>query len=117
MYTRRTFPEFMSCKYVTLKDLTDRLDSTVCRYGGKLVYVRVKPTGPEVNLHLYDWPNVNSVIKTIKPDDPLFDISLLDLGYFNYVSNGENFALYPYRLSSKKYKQGTYTGYVYIKIS
>lgn len=109
------FAEEMPCLYETLKDLADRLDSTICRYEGKVVYVRVMIEDDETpSVRLFSWPDEN-FIKTIEPSDPKFDISMIDMGYMNYIYNGENHVLYPYRTTGKKYKQGTSTGYCYVK--
>lgn len=110
---KRRLNDHMPNKYVTLKDLRDRLDQTICRYDGHLVWVRVKVIESEDDpkLVLYDWPKSSKVFKTIDPSDPLFDISLIDLGYFNYRQANQNIVIYPYRTASRKYKQGTSLGY------
>ena len=117
---RKAFPDAMPCKYTTSKDLSDRLDQTICRYGERLVWVRVQNDmdtdgNTSTVLQLYDWPETNKKFKRINPDDPEFDISLFDLGYFNYIYQGKNVVLYPYRMPNRKFKQGTSVNYVYTK--
>lgn len=116
MYTRKTFPEFVPCRYNTCADLQARLDGTICRYEGRLVFVRVmSDTGQpdDYSIWLYNWPDADKKIKRIEADDPSFDISLLDLGYMNYLHDGKNHVIYPYRSTNKKYKQGTCTSYTH----
>lgn len=112
------FAEEMPCLYETYKDLSDRLDGTICRYGGKVVYVRVSMAENDEDeplVYLYEWPHSDKLFMQIDPNDPLFDISLIDLGYMNYIYDNKNIVLYPYRSASKKYKQGTSMGYCYTK--
>lgn len=112
------FVESMPCLYETYKDLSDRLDGTICRYEGNVVFVRVSMADDDEErpvVYLYDWPQTDKMIKEIEPNDPAFDISLIDLGYMNYICGNKNVVLYPYRSSSKKYKQGTSTGNCFTK--
>lgn len=117
----RRFPEAMPCLYKTKKDLVDRLDGSLCRYDDKLVYVRVigeydeEEDQPINYLQLYQWPESDKKFKKIKPDDPLFDISALDMGYMNYYVEDKNVVLYLTRSTAKKYKQGTCSNYIYVK--
>lgn len=116
---RKKFPEFVPCRYETFQDVRDRLDGTLCRYEGKVVYVKVigsddeddEPSSAKIDLR--GWPDTDVRIKHIKPDDPALDISIFDLGYVNYIYQDKNVVLYPYRNTGKSYKQGTYLGHVY----
>ena len=104
----RQFNDFMPCKYTSLKDLQDRLTGTICRFNDQLVYVNVKS---DTKIQLYEVTKRLEIIKEIKPDDPRFDISMLELGYFNYnvgtKQEPKNHVLFMKRHPSKKYKQGT----------
>lgn len=110
MLKRKTFPESLPCRYETYNDLYQRLDGTICRYGGKVVYVRVKTDmddGTKPKVELYDYPSTDKHLKSISPDDPEFDISLLDLGYANILYDGKNYVTYLSRSTRKTFKQGT----------
>lgn len=111
---RKAFPDFMPCRYKTYKDLYDRLSGTVCRYDGRPVYVNVQHEvviEQDVPVHkpivtLYEWPNTDRQIKRIEPDDPKFDISLIEVGYFNHNVQGKNRVVYASRSTRKQWKQG-----------
>ena len=109
----RQFNDAMPCKYTSLKDLQDRLTGTICRFNDQLVYVNVKN---EKRLQLWDVPTRGIIIKEIAPDDPRFDISMLELGYFNYEigtkQEPKNHVLFVLRHPSKKFKQGTCHSYL-----
>lgn len=112
---RKKFNEYMPNKYTSLKDLQDRLSGTICRFNGMPVYVSVKS---EEILQLWDVPTQSTLIKEISPQDPRFDISMLDLGYMNYEGKGryaKPCVVYLSRDPSKKYKQGTCTSYIRCK--
>lgn len=100
------YPTSMQCHYTLPKDLNDRLDGTVCRYDGKIVRVYANGT----YLDLYDW-KANDKIKTILPDDPLLDISMIETGYFNYEGKIP-FVGYITRNPLKKYKAALHHQYV-----
>ena len=107
----KMFTEKMPCKYTLEKDLHDRLDNTLCRYNGKIVYVRTSGA----TLKLYDAHHMDGNYSSIYPDDPLFDISQIELGYFNKTGNNKEHlcALFAKRNPNKRYKQGTSDNYIY----
>lgn len=78
---RGAYPERMPNRYTTIKDLMDRLDNTYCRYKGEVVTVRVMD---QDLLALMDIVS-NTTIAKIDPHDPEFDISAIEIGYFNYI--------------------------------
>lgn len=78
---RGAYPERMPNRYTTIKDLMDRLDNTYCRYKGEVVTVRVMD---QDLLALMDIVN-NSTVAKIDPHDAEFDISAIEIGYFNYI--------------------------------
>lgn len=100
------YPERMTCQYTLAKDLSDRLDGTVCRYDGRVV--RVYNSFPTVTL--YEWDSRK--IKEIEPSDPLFDISAIETGYFNYECPEYSFVGYASRSPIKKYKAALFANYV-----
>lgn len=97
----------MPCLYSSAKDLTDRLHGTVCFYDGEPVTVLT--SGMDDNLKLMKLAKPGELVKTIKPDDPLFDISSPPLGYLNYKRSSNN-VLYMARTIGKRYKQGVNSG-------
>lgn len=94
----------MRCLYNTERDLIDRLHGTLCRYGGKVRYVSVEG---KTRLILCD-PVTHKRLETIKPDDPEFDISSPEIGYFNHEFQGENSVLFIQRHPYRRYRQGLY---------
>lgn len=86
-FPRRVYPERMPNRYTTVKDLTDRLDNTYCRYKGEVVYVRVMD---QDLLALLDIVSIETRYK-IDPHDPEFDISSIEIGYFNHRDNHGKF--------------------------
>lgn len=111
---RKKFNEYMPNKYTSMKDLQDRLSGTICRFNGTPVFVQVKS---ESILQLWDVPTQGTLIKEISPQDPRLDISMLDLGYFNYQGHGRKTmkkVVYLSRSPSKKYKQGTCHSYIQV---
>lgn len=104
----------MQCRYDTFNDLNARLGHTICRYDDKpvLVVIETEMSG-EPRIDLYD-PLVSSLVKQIKFDDPLFDISSPELGYVNHESkNGyPSKVYYAIRSTQKKWKQGIHSGLV-----
>lgn len=98
----RAYQEVMLNEYTTSSDLQSRLDRTICRYDGKPVYVRA--SGNE--LILYEVVNYSKCIKEIQPSDPKFDISIMEVGYFNHSSKGVAYAL---KLPTKQWKAALYS--------
>jgi len=104
---RLRYEEYMPCIYTTSKDLMDRLSGTICRYDG--VPKTVEYHSP-VRLDLYaltlDVPAI-----TIKPSDPKFDISSIEVGYMNWLRMpGRIDVVYLLRNGKKQYRQGITAG-------
>lgn len=87
----------MRCK-IPDRDLQARLDRTFCLYEGRPYYIIVDV--PYINLH--DIPSQN-FYKTIKSNDPLFDISTIPLGYMQYSPER---VVYLSRTPGRIFKQG-----------
>lgn len=96
------FPLKMPCRYTTGKDLSDRLDGTICMYKGQPVLVSYY-SETELILH---HPVTNMKLHVIHPADEDFDISSQELGYINLDDGGKNLVLYINRLHHKRWKQG-----------
>ena len=84
---RGPYPERMPNRYTTTKDLMDRLDNTYCRYRGEVVYVRVNSEDQLALLNL----TADTTLYRIDPHDSEFDISAIEVGYFNYRDNHGKF--------------------------
>ena len=108
----RAYKEEMACGYSTSKDLDQRLNNTMCRYGGLPVYVR---TDGDKELFLYDPVDNKQLIKKIKPSDPLFDISIMEVGYFNYTGKYGDGVRYAIKLPTKQWKAAL-TGLTFLGI-
>lgn len=98
---RGSYPERMPNRYTTMKDLMDRLDGTYCRYKGEVCYVRVQS---EDTIFIYDA--LGSIrTDSIDPHDPEFDISAIEVGYFNYLdTNGKYHVVRAVRGPEKSWK-------------
>lgn len=96
--------ERMANRYSTMKDLSDRLHGTICRYKNVPATVSVVS---EKCLMLTDICN-GELIAKIKPDDPDFDISSPELGYFNYNESDGDAAIYTARQPYRRFRQGLY---------
>jgi hypothetical protein len=102
--------EKMSCLYESFEDLQNRLSGSVCRYDGEAVYVNVE-SASKITLYSLDQ---STILFTIKPKDPKFDISSPELGYMNYdtparFSLSKRYppeAIYVRRVPYRRYKQG-----------
>lgn len=91
----------MRCKYPE-RDLSQRLDQTICRYKGVPFYVRyIAPM--TFRLYKLDETNSRSKYTDIQSTDVDFDISTIPLGYFNYTPNNVTYAR---RIPQRLYKQG-----------
>ncbi len=91
----------MRCKYPT-RDLSQRLDSTVCMYNNIPVYVRY--TGESDILDLFDLDQSNNKpVNRIRASDPLFDISTPPLGFIQATPDSVCFLM---RRPLRVYKQG-----------
>lgn len=112
MSRQMKFPDYLPCKYETYKDAYDRINHTLCRYDGTVVFVTVqaKTSGPNPDFHLnLHTPDANYVVaKNIKINDPLLDVSVIEVGYYNHVdSAGNSRVFYASRGPKKQYRQGT----------
>lgn len=100
----------MRCKFPE-RDLSQRLDQTVCRYKGFPYYVRYHDIGV---LALYSLTNRSKIIHRISPDDIDFDVSSLPLGYYQ---QSDNSVIYCSRKPQRLYKQGiTVDGLAYARL-
>lgn len=98
---RGSYPERMPNRYTTTKDLMDRLDNTYCRYKGEVVMVKVYS---ENELALLDVTG-QAVREKIDPHHAEFDISAIEVGYFNYLdSNGKYHVIRAVRGPEKSWK-------------
>lgn len=100
--SKRAYQEVMLNEYTTSSDLQSRLDRTICRYDGHPVYVR--SSGSQLVLH--DIVEYNKQLHIIEPDDPKFDISIMEIGYFNHWTKGVAYAL---KLPTKQWKAALYS--------
>lgn len=97
--------ERMPCLYSTEKDLHDRLHGTICRYKEKPYSVTVE--GTEL-LYLRDIIT-NKVVHKVPPNDPDFDTSSPELGYFNLIlpeTKAVMRVVYAERRPRRQYRQG-----------
>jgi hypothetical protein len=108
----RAYKEEMLCGYTTSKDLEQRLNNTMCRYEGLPVYVR---TDGDKELFIYDPVDNKKLIKKIKPNDPSFDISIMEVGYFNYVGKYGDGVRYAMKHPQKQWKAAL-TGLTFLDI-
>jgi hypothetical protein len=93
----------MRCKYPE-RDLSQRLDMTVCRYDGHPYYVRYRERG---QLQLYDLKSGGKKLAlTIDPNDEKFNISTVPLGY---VQTSPDSVAYLSRRPNRVYKQGIHS--------
>ncbi len=94
------FEKKMACRYLSHKDLCDRLMHTFIRYKDVPVYVYEVSKGPNrlVLQHLG-----KEECFYVLPDDPDLDISAFELGYVNT----DNSVTMICRGTAKHYKQGT----------
>lgn len=100
--TGRAYQEVMLNEYTTASDLQSRLDRTICRYEGTPVYVRANGN----MLALYEVVQYNKLVKEIVADDPKFDISIMEIGYFNHSGKGVAYAT---KLPTKQWKAALYS--------
>lgn len=106
------YPERMPNLYTLEKDLQDRLSHSIIRYDG-VPYLCVYEKKGRLSLY---HPVTSEKIKEIKPDDPLLDISSIEVGYMNMCTahtNNKNRVFYLVRLTKKKYIQGLTVGGLY----
>lgn len=88
----------MKCN-IPVNDLGQKLDSTVCRYKGQPVFVRVLDRGV---ITLYELPQAKKAIGNISANDPDFDIASVPLGYMQ----AEKQVYYLTRSPQRRVKQG-----------
>jgi hypothetical protein len=92
----------MRCK-IPLRDLSLKLNDTICRYKNKPVYIKVA----DGTLCLYELTSAGQKwFKVIKSDDPDLDISSIPLGYIQYNHR----VYYLTRIPMRKTKQGLSAG-------
>ncbi len=90
----------MRCKYPD-RDLSQRLDQTICRYDEFPYYVRYAGKN---TLYLYKIGDRNGqVVKSIDAKDEKFDVSSIPLGYFQV---NKSRVAYASRRPNRMYKQG-----------
>lgn len=94
----------MANRYLSQKDLCDRLHGTICRYKD----VPVTVTFVTVNTLALTDIVTGELIANIRPTDPDFDISSPEVGYMNFVENGRNYVAFVTRLPLRRYRQGLY---------
>src|ERR1700754_558210 len=102
------YEERMPCRYDTEKDLVARLGNSIVRYDGKPVRVLVEGKS---SLRLCN-PVTGEEINTVKPNDPLLDISCPELGYANLpmgVKKPHNKVVYIERIPYRQFHQGLLT--------
>lgn len=90
----------MRCKYLD-QDYEQRMNGGIAFYDGKPVLI----TATRGIIHIQKFPE-GDLIKDIKKDDPLLDLSSPALGYVNY----KNACFYVYRKPERKYKQTLTSG-------
>lgn len=90
----------MRCKYPD-RDLSQRLDQTICRYENFPYFIRYAGAG---TLHLYYLTKRGGdPVRTIDATDQKFDVSSVPLGYFQVTANRVAYAT---RRPHRMYKQG-----------
>lgn len=90
----------MRCKFND-RDLSQRLDATVCRYRGHPYYVRYTDRN---RLSLYSLASHGkTLIHNIHPDDEYFDISTVPMGYLQINPDA---VAYCTRRTARMWKQG-----------
>lgn len=92
----------MRCKYPD-KDLSQRLDHSICRYKGDPVYIRYAGTGTLFGYDLTNKADSGNPKYKIDANDPNFDISTIPMGYFQA---SKNTVMYVSRKPGRIYKQG-----------
>lgn len=90
----------MRCKF-TERDLSQRLDHTICRYDGVPYYVRYVNRGV-LSLHSLLSGSKKKVID-IHPNDEKFDVSTVPLGF---AQASDSVVVYLSRRPNRLYKQG-----------
>lgn len=106
---RGAYPERMPNRYTTLKDLSDRLDNTYCRYKDEVVFVRVHDQN---RLALMDLTG-QFLRHEINPHDSGFDISAIEIGYFNFQDqNGKYHVVRAVRGPEKSWKSALTRGQI-----
>lgn len=90
----------MKCKF-SERDISQRLDATVCRYRGHPYYVRYRDRNL-LTLYTLDSGGKKEYL-SIHPNDEDFDISTVPLGYMQFDPNT---VVYLSRKPSRMWKQG-----------
>lgn len=92
----------MRCKYPN-RDLVQRLDSSICRYEGRAVFVKYTGDSDLMNIWYLPTNRKGSADNTIHASDTKFDISTVPLGYMQADKGVVSYAL---RRPGRIYKQG-----------
>lgn len=103
----------MANRYNSHKDLSDRLDGTICRYKNEPVFVRVESARSLALFELSTMSYSGEIVANIRPNDPEFDISSPELGYFNNTRYNPKLQTHDFvdvrymiRNPVRRYKQG-----------
>lgn len=95
----------MANRYLSQKDLCDRLHGTICRYKDVPVGVQFVTT----NCLMLTDVVTGELVAKISPTDPDFDISSPELGYMNYANKDFKLnVVYVSRQPIRRYRQGLY---------
>lgn len=118
MITQDKYDQSSPCLYTTYKDLSERLDGSICRYKGRPFYVKI---GASNEVFLNDLTfRKGGAEHTISAQDPDFDISTIEATYVNYEPSADQIrhgvkkdqrVYYISHKPTKKYKQGLYLSY------
>lgn len=103
------YPERMPNLYTLEKDIQDRLSYSIIRYDG-VPYLAVYEKKGKLGLF---HPVTSEKFGDIKFDDPLLDISSIEVGYMNLntaFTGNKNKVFYLVRNTKKKYAQGLTSG-------
>lgn len=101
----------MAKPYLTQRDCAMRVDSTLCTYAGKPVWVRADEREPANHIHINDvslWIKGTGKPKKILIEDPLFSVTPVELGYVNLQHTIPQ-AVYLYRQAQRRPRQGLST--------
>lgn len=92
----------MRCKFAN-RDLIQRLDSSICRYRGRAVFVRYGGAEDLMNIWYLPSSRKGAADETIHANNEQFDISTVPLGY---MQEGKDVVNYACRRPGRIYKQG-----------
>lgn len=92
----------MSNRWMSEQDLQARLGGCIFWYDGDVYTVTVH-NSTKLSLHR---PTDGVLLKIIRPDDPLLDVSGIEVGYCNLLTDHGNIVRYAQRSTAKNWKQG-----------